>query len=518
LILEGRGRIVLKYIRVRASRINTKIPCLHRSQPKASCNMRAGVCLLPLILVACSTLTHYPVDSQNLVSDFEGGSSEEAFGQADKRSKKGLDRLAYLLEGGMILHTWGQLEASNAEFSEAEGVIRHHEEKAVVSLSKGTAQVGSVFLNEKTLPYTGEPFEKVLVHTFKASNYLFLYDYEGARVEIRRSFARQKENERMHQKEYERAQDEAKSRGISSRGVFRAVDVHYQDQKEIVRRAKNLYEDAFAYYLSAIVYELNREYNDAYIDLKKVQDLRPGVPYVENDLLRMAMRSGLSDELKENVKRLGKQPRMWNERREGEVIIFFGSGMAPRKTQIKISIPIPDVGIVPVAFPKYEPVPNPVSYGALYDRQGHLYGRTFVLTDLEAIAIRNLDDRMTTLALKQVFRSAVKGAMVKTARDQGGWAADMVANLYNVITEQADLRCWQTLPQNMQVARVFLPAGRHELVFALHSKTGGRVQEREFVLDVRPGETIFVSARTGPWDLIGFNVFQLGPSGVDRVE
>lgn len=493
-------------------------PFQRTAGPHVARNFARLACLLPLILVACSTLTHYPVETQNLISDFEGGSSEEAFGQADKRSKKGLDRLAYLLEGGMILHTGGHLEASNTQFGEAEGIIRHHEEKAVVSLSKGTAQAGSIFVNEKTLPYTGEPFEKVLVNTFKASNYLFLHDYEGARVEIRRSFARQKENESMRQKEYERVKDEAKRRGISSRQVFRAVDAHYQDQKEIVRRAKNLYEDAFAYYLSAIVYELNREYNDAYIDLKKVQDLRPGVPHVENDLLRMARRSGLSDELKENVDRLGIQPRLWDEKREGNVLIFFGSGMAPRKTEIKISIPIPDVGIISLAFPKYELVPNPVLYGALYDRQGQLYGRTSLLTDLEAIAIRNLDDRMNTLAMKQVFRSAVKGAMAKTARDQGGWAADLMANLYNVVTEQADLRCWQTLPQNMQVARVFLPSGRHDLVFALHGKTGTRVQEREFVLDVQPGETIFVSARTGPWDLIGFNVFQLGPSGVDRVE
>jgi len=486
-----------------------------RTRPR---NFARLACLLPLILVACSTLTHYPVETQDLISNYEGGRSDKAFEQADKRSKKGLNRLAYLLEAGMILHTQGRLEASNAEFSEAEEVMRHHEEKAVVSLSKGTAQAGSIFVNEKTLPYAGEPFEKVLVNTFMALNYLLLYDYEGARVEIRRSFARQKENERLRQKEYERLEDEAKRRGISSRQVFRAVDFHYQDQKEIVRRAKNLYEDAFAYYLSAIVYELNREYNDAYIDLKKAQDLRPGVPYVENDLLRMAIRSGLSDELKENVNRPGRQPRMWDEEQEGDVLIFFGSGMAPRKTQIKISIPIPDVGFIPLAFPKYETVPNPVQYGALYDRQGHLYGRTFVLTDLEAIAIRNLDDQMTTLALKQVLRSAIKGAMAKTARDQGGWAGELAANLYNVITEQADLRCWQTLPQNMQVARVFLPSGRHELVFALHGQTGGRVQQREFVLDIRPGETIFVSARSGPWDLIGFNVFQLGPSDANGVE
>ena len=290
---EERNGAVARLLRSRAATQPRQHDMRNRPSPHVAREFAGVTCLLPLILVACSTLTHYPVETQDLISDFEGGSSEEAFGQADKRSKKGLNRLAYLLEGGMILHTRGDLEASNAEFEEAEAVIRHYEEKAVVSLSKGTGQAGSIFVNEKTLPYTGEPFEKVLVNTFKASNYLFLHDYEGARVEIRRSFARQKENERMRQEEYERAEEEAKKRGISSRRVFRAVDVHYQDQSEIVRRAKNLYEDAFAYYLSAIVYELNREYNDAYIDLKKVQDLRPGVPYVENDLLRMAKRSGL---------------------------------------------------------------------------------------------------------------------------------------------------------------------------------------------------------------------------------
>jgi hypothetical protein len=463
-------------------------------------------------------LTHYPVKSRDLVQDFETGRQSAAFKEAKRHSKKGLDRLAYLLEAGMILHTDGELEQSTALFDEAEEVIRHHEEKAVVSLSRGTAQAGSLFVNEKTLPYRGEPFEKVLVHTYKAANYLFRHDYEGARVEIRRTFARQRENERMQQKEYERMQDEARSRGISSRRVLRSVEAHYEDQSAIARRVKNLYEDAFAYYLSAIVYELNREYNDAYIDLKKLQELQPGIPFVENDLLRMARLSGLSDALNRNMARLGKKPRRLDREREADLLLFFACGMAPRKREIKISIPIPDVGIISLAFPKYEVLPNPVRHAALYDPQGRLYGRTFVLTDLEAMAIRNLQDRLPALALKQALRAAIKGAVTKTASEEGGWAAALAANLYNVITEQADLRCWQTLPQNMQAARIPLPSGRHELVLALHGEGGGRVQERAFVLDVRPGETVFVHARSGPGSLIGFNVYQPGPRTDKRLE
>ena len=179
-----------------------------------------------LLHVSCATVTHYPVQTQNLISTFESGSPDQAFEKAVRHSRRGLNRLAYLLEGGMILHTGGRLQESTATFDEAEGVIRQHEEKAVLSLSKGTAQVGSLFVNEKTLPYQGEPFEKVLVNTYKAKNYLFLHDYDGARVEIRRSFARQRENEEMHRREVERVEQEARNKGFSPQGVFEAVSPH----------------------------------------------------------------------------------------------------------------------------------------------------------------------------------------------------------------------------------------------------------------------------------------------------
>jgi len=47
-ILEVWGRIVLKYLRVRTSRIDPKISCLRRSQQKDSCKLRATLQLAPL--------------------------------------------------------------------------------------------------------------------------------------------------------------------------------------------------------------------------------------------------------------------------------------------------------------------------------------------------------------------------------------------------------------------------------------------------------------------------------------
>ena len=456
------------------------------------------------ILSGCSTFTHYPGQAEGILSNFEAGNFEKAYALTEKHAEGGLDQLVYLLEGGMILHTGGEPDRSNAVFEVAEEVIREDEEKAVLSLSQGTAQLGSLLVNEKTLPYQGEPFEKVFVNTYKALNYLLLGDPEGARVEIRRSFERQQENRNLYAKERERLEEEASRKGVDSDALLREVSSHYADQRDLVRSVANLYEDAFAYYLSALVYELNGEYNDAVVDLRKVQELRPGIPFVQNDLLRMSQRSGLMDLYREWKGAFGHPARFPDPETEGEILLFFENGMAPRKEQIKIVLPIPTVGMVSIAFPKYVPVPGRVDRASLHEQGGERYGETHTLTDVEAIAVRNLDDRMRTLVVKHVLRAVAKGAMTKAARDQGGIAAQLAANLYTVATEQADLRSWLTLPRNIQVARLTVPAGTREFLLTLEDGSGRSLQQHPFTLEVPPGGRRLVRVRTGSAGMISF--------------
>ena len=76
------------------------------------------------------------------------------------------------------------------------------------------------------------------------------------------------------------------------------------------------------------------------------------------------------------------------------------------------------------------------------------------------------------------------------------------------MTERADLRAWQTLPDTWQAAHVYLPVGIHPL--ALVADGGERVQLGTFELE--PGETMFVFART-----IGARVFAY-PIGGKRTD
>jgi hypothetical protein len=285
------------------------------------------------------------------------------------------------------------------------------------------------------------------------------------------------------------------------------VASEYRAQEAIVRQVTNPYEDPFAYYLSALVYEFYGEYNDAYIDLKKVEELRPGVPCVENDLLRMGELSGLTEDVRSWEEKLGRSARFLQRGEEGEILIFFECGMAPRKEEIKIPLPVPTVGILALAFPKYRAVPSPVERAALYGPEGSLEGETYVLTDIDAIAMRDLQDELPILVLKQVLRAAAKGAVANTAGREGGILGALAANVYNIVSEQADLRCWTTLPKNIQVARLPLRSGVRDLVFALEDASGARLQEHPFSVEVLPGQRIFVDARTGTQGLISFHAF-----------
>jgi len=86
----------------------------------------------------------------------------------------------------------------------------------------------------------------------------------------------------------------------------------------------------------------------------------------------------------------------------------------------------------------------------------------------------------------------MKRELRQVLEDEHGAAGAFFGDLFNVLTEQADLRAWRTLPDSWQAARLFLPAGVHELT--LGASGGDEVPLGTFALD--PGETMFVFART----------------------
>ena len=60
-----------------------------------------------------------------------------------------------------------------------------------------------------------------------------------------------------------------------------------------------------------------------------------------------------------------------------------------------------------------------------------------------------------------------------------------------------DLRCWHTLPANLQLARIFLPPGDHKVVVKFRDAAGNQVAPPvESKIRITKGERTFYNYRT----------------------
>ena len=199
--------------------------------------------------LGCAT---YQSELQKSISDLKEGHPEiDAEALKTKAYTDGDDQGVYLLEYGTAQQLAKNYEESNRALLKAEELT---DVKDYFSLSR---EAGSILLNEGLVQYKGEDYEKVLINAMLAINYLALNNREDALVETR------KVNDKLYKYKFE---------------------------------AKRDYEqNPYAFYLSAMIWEANRHWDDAYIDYKHTYDLDPSIPYLRADLMRLAKLSRRND-------------------------------------------------------------------------------------------------------------------------------------------------------------------------------------------------------------------------------
>jgi uncharacterized protein len=122
---------------------------------------------------------------------------------------------------------------------------------------------------------------------------------------------------------------------------------------------------------------------------------------------------------------------------------------------------------------------------------------TLPLTDLERIAMETHEAQLPAIMARTIARRVVKKGAIYAAKSQmkandiSSIALD-VAGVAWEATEAADTRCWGLLPREIQIARIELPVGRHQL--ALQPITSGRPIGRKTpcVVEVTNARNTFV--------------------------
>lgn len=428
---------------------------------------------LGIVLSGCAgVFSTYPEQANRWMMDFQNGQPDLVVSAlTPKLDNK--DGLLYGLELGRISQLAGQSDTSKGAFETAIARFEQIDAESRLDASDQLAGAASLLTNDNARPYKGKDYERIFAHTFQALNYLNLRNAEGAAVELRRAALEQRIAAERREKAIAMAEEEAEKESIE----LNQFEDQFSGLNTAAGRVKSSFQNAFTFYLSAVYWEAAGDYNAALVDLKKAYEINPGAEFIKEDIQRVSRRLG--SRVKARVP----------GRNEGSIVVLFEQSRVPARREL--SIPIPTIhGAFAVAFPTYDPndFPNAVPL-SLTDGEGKGLVQTQVIADVGAMAARSLKEDMPGMLVRQSLRAAAKYALQKEANDQNPWAG-LATNIYNLVSERADLRSWMTLPAYVQAGRAIVPAGTNRFTLS------GAGVSQEVEVDVSAGGTTIVRVIT----------------------
>jgi hypothetical protein len=492
------------------------------ARPTAPVQARWGVCISVRFLFALSVVAllsgcspsvnrYLLIDASLRANDPKGADtivqqSEKEYGEKS--------RVLYGMDRGMTLQLVGDYQQSNTLLEQAE------EELDRLYTRKIRTETFAFMTNDTALPYEGDPYEQVLINVLKAINYAVLGQWQEALVEARRI------DHRLN----------VLSDRTQEKGAYR--------------------EDGFARYLSGILYESTGDINNAFIAYRKAYETfeatrawsSTGVPFqLREDLLRTAEAMHFTQELAE-YRRLFPDTK-WETSQSlqqlAQVVVISYNGLAPRKEDQFLDLPVSldalqlvllnrgivqanrqpnravdsvlyglNGRVVRVALPRLIPQKTqvPVDRVSLIQDDGtKVTVNTELVHNVSALADKALSERIAGITVKALARAATKfalaegaayGAQQAAGKDAGplvGLLVGMLAKGLAVSSEEADKRSWQTLPDEIHLARVWVPPGRYQVQGqSAGGSSNSMISEAMRTLSLEPGETAVLLQRVMP--------------------
>jgi len=415
--------------------------------------------------------------------------------QSKNQGFKEQDRVVFWMNEGMLLHLTGAYKESTGILEQAE---RRSKELYTKRISKS---IKAAFTSNAATDYEGEDYEKVLLNVFKALDYLALRNVGEALVEAR------KINDKLK--------------------LFNTKYKH-----------KNVYnQDAFAHWLTGLLYEMEGSYDDARISYVQAFELYqsdfavrygmrpPG--YLGEDVVRAALLSQAQEVAQEYRGKYGADlgQSLEKMKTQGEIVLINLNGEGPSKSDYVVTcwflsalnwacdgepggefmkrttITVPAKGtVVKVAFPELhirEPVNGSIEIGV-----GGQTATSQPALPISHIAVKVLADKMHRVWRDAIIRVVTKTLSSKAAGAVGkkvgggllGWAAEKGSSAAMQAFEEADKRAWTTLPSRIDVARILVPPGTHTIRIGVPRGRGGTIPN----VKVAAGKRVILTWRTVP--------------------
>jgi hypothetical protein len=393
-----------------------------------------------------------------------------------------LDRL----EQGRIAWLAGQDTGSKQAFTAADSRLEWEDNQAQYRLSQGLGQAGSLLTNDQSMAYLTPDYERTMLHHYLALNYLQRGDADGALVEVRRANQVQERALKARAGELNKAR-EKRAEATTEREMRQMMSHGAPDLDRLIGQVKNGFQNAYTFYFSGVLYEAAGDLNDAWVDYQRGYQIAPDNQSLQDALLRLARLRGSADEIRETEKKVGrKAPPLAKD--QGQLVVLFEDGLIPARRELFLPLPIAtsrgDFRTFTVAIPYYD---NRASQtGPLVVSVGKRIEQTSELVRLEALAAKDLQERLPGMLTRQALRLVAKEQLRHTAAKEGGDVGNILVGIFNILSERADTRSWLTLPALASSWQGMLPAGEVQLTLG----AGGA--QRQVPLTIHKGHTTLV--------------------------
>ncbi len=421
------------------------------------------------------------------------------------------DKLLDYCEYGLLLQACGDYKRSEYYLSRAREIVEHFNNKAIFSVGEAGKDAASILINDNTMSYKGETFERIFIDTYQALNYYMLGEKKDARREIDRAYKLQNDEKmRLEDDVYKHSlADEQRTRAggaVDWRAFNSELKRVHRSSDMIADKVPNSYENGFTYYLSSVIDEEMfdrsggyRGLDNAYIDLKDAHALLPRNKLILQHLIRLAEKKGRVEDIKDYVKKLqhlGGMPLLSSEYKDkGRIVIFISNGLAPQKDQIKLPVPLKNT-LLFVAYPVLKRAEKDFYGFYLKDRAGKLISESVKIADIEALANKNYKEKRPAVIARIIARVVAKGIASYEISERAGGIGSLMTSIFNFVTEQADVRSWRTLPAEISVMDFFYKPGDYTFTFEGLSMRGAFRQRVDIPVEVKEGVTTIVNVYT----------------------
>ncbi|MBD8514942.1 hypothetical protein Q4491_02020 [Photobacterium sp. 2_MG-2023] len=379
------------------------------------------------------------------------------------------------MERGRLTLLTGDYTASFAALQKSDNAVKEQQDAARIQVSEGLNQAGSLFTNDNMISYQASDYELGFLHLYLALNYIHNRDLNGALVEMRRANQVQEAARQQRESELASAENQLQKEGLTDN--IGSVLARYPNAGQTLAAVQN----GYLFYLSGMLYEADGNLNDAYIDFKRALAVAPDNPYVAEAVQRLAERLSMKDDQQLLAKKYG--PWQSPQSGTGRLIILDEQGVVQAPEGWRLPLWLYDSQgqsvLYNLALPHYPPRP------AVLPGKLSLNNRLLTappLVNVDQMAKQSLSETLPVRVLRQSLRVIAKEQVRQSAARNGDEVGNVLANIFNTLTEQPDTRSWQTLPARVALYQEDLPPGSHQIQW----------QGRSVDAEVKSGRTTMV--------------------------